>query len=279
MEESESEAEEGVFAFARPVTGAVPNYRPGGLSPISQGGSFSQPPTTAGQRSVLADGRSVRSPSTAQFSVAPPSVSFSPSGQPTTGWHPPWSADSFEEGVTGGDLPDNRSGSDLSRPDGAISPTQLAPAQQVLANDGERYLRGDPKFGYIESEASSSLSFPTSAGDTAFSQQPVHMRSFAPLVEEGGRRRRSVKYAETEPGSDDGAGQGSWQSHSLAGPTTIPHGQQDQHYDDEYEKGDIIADLEEDDSPYAEVRATVSNLDDYDMPGESLTGPAARFSH
>jgi hypothetical protein len=279
VEESESEAEEGVFAFARPTTGAVPGFDGRALSPISQGGTFSHPPTTAGRRSTLADGWGGPPPSTADFSVAPPSVTFSQleASRPATGTYSPWSA-VYESGGAGDYSPDSRSGSDLGRPDSAVSPTQLAPVQQVLARDGERYLAGDSKFGYIESEASSSLSFPTSAGDTALSQPPVRMRSFAPLMDEGGRRRRSVKYAETEPGSDDGANLGSWQSHSLAGPTTIPHGEQDQHYDDDFEKGDIIADLEEDDSPYAEVRATVSNLDDFEMPGTSGLARAARSS-
>ena len=283
VEESESEAEEGVFAYARPTTGAVPGFRGGPLSTISQGGSFSQPPTTAGRRSMMADGYGGPPPSTAAFSVAPPSVSFSQleAMRPATGTYSPWSA-GYEGGGAGEYSPDNRSASDLGRPDGAVSPSQLAPAQLVHAHDGERYLTRDPKFdprfGYLESEASSSVSFPTSAGDTALSQQPVPMRNFAPPVEEGGRRRRSVKYAETEPGSDDGGHLGSWQSHSLAGPTTIPHGQQEHHYDDEYEKGDIIADLEEDDSPYAEVRATVSNLDDFEMPGAPGSFASARLS-
>jgi hypothetical protein len=34
-------------------------------------------------------------------------------------------------------------------------------------------------------------------------------------------------------------------------------------------RGEIMADMVEDDSPYAEVRASVSNMDDPDLPGTS----------
>jgi hypothetical protein len=34
-------------------------------------------------------------------------------------------------------------------------------------------------------------------------------------------------------------------------------------------RGEIMADMDEDDSPYAEVRASVSNLDDPELPGTS----------
>lgn len=39
-------------------------------------------------------------------------------------------------------------------------------------------------------------------------------------------------------------------------------------------RGDIIADMHEDDSPYDEVRVSVSNLDDPDMPSTSLVSPS-----
>lgn len=230
-EGSESEAEDGVFAFHRPATGAVPGLGAAdALSPISQGGGFSQPPTTAGQQSQ-AGTYGGPPPSTAQFSVAPPSLSFShsdtlPSGQTQSGpatTYSPYSSN------------DLQSGSDFSQDGGLPSPTALAPVQFVHARDGESYGAASPK-RVGGSDASSSASYSAGGGDSTLGQQPVRMRSFAPLMEAGGRRRRSVKYAETEPGSDEGTGIESWRSQSLAGPTTIPHGVMEQHYEDEYEK-------------------------------------------
>jgi len=45
-----------------------------------------------------------------------------------------------------------------------------------------------------------------------------------------------------------------------------------------FRRGEIGADMHEDDSPYDEVRASVSNIDDPDMPGELNLSSYIRWS-
>lgn len=239
--ESESETEDNVFAFHRPQTGAVPGFG-STLSPLSEGGTFSAPPTTAATR------YGGPPPSTAQFSVAPPSLAYSQTdfqAQPNSGRrasYSPYSASSTNEGQDGATTSEEGASLEVHalppvqfvhpKPDGSFDPSSFAGSSK----GGRDTEDGRGRSEYLESE-SSSLASLSALGSDSVGPQAVRMRSFQPLVESGGqRRRRSVKYAETEPGSDEGTGIETWVSHSLAGPTTIPHGAMEQHYEDEYEK-------------------------------------------
>jgi hypothetical protein len=102
------------------------------------------------------------------------------------------------------------------------------------------------------------------------SKNDYRMRSFAPLV--GGKDD-----LETIPGSRSGS-RGTWGLSEMDGTATVPDGMttRGDGLGRMYEKWDpeVGTDMDPDmmgdeDSPYPEVRASVSNMDDPDMPGES----------
>lgn len=76
----------------------------------------------------------------------------------------------------------------------------------------------------------------------------------------------------------------SWNFSELRGPTTLPAGattRDEAEYGDTQDAQPLRDDddylVQEEDSPYAEVRSSISNIDDTSMPGESVlfAGPAA----
>jgi hypothetical protein len=103
-------------------------------------------------------------------------------------------------------------------------------------------------------------------------KHPRRMRSNAPLISESG-----ASDLNSEISTNRGYSRGSYGMTELTGDATVPDGKVT--WGDglgglvkEGSEGDgsgVDLDLAEEDSPYAEVRASVSNIDDPDMPGES----------
>jgi len=294
-EESEDEEEpdqNGVFAFARPVT-AAPIGGLAGYTTSDYGSSAPNTglhPTTAGtyaSEATFGVG-STQSPQIRQASTSTgvmdvgghlPELEYDPSHAPPMSGRSNLNNSSFafmnklhNEGagskgkqqrpLTGRSLLDRLHRRNLGTASTAVTGT----TDYTQTTDMINGVTDDSK---SESDRGS---FVTETTDAQPRSESRRMRSSAPLI-----AGSNASDFTSETGARRGMSRGSYGMTEMTGAMTVPDGKvtwgdgmgglikQDS------EAGSMVAinhELAEEDSPYAEVRASVSNLDDPDMPGE-----------
>ncbi|CED82182.1 Sexual differentiation process protein ISP4 [Phaffia rhodozyma] len=117
------------------------------------------------------------------------------------------------------------------------------------------------------SEVDTSSNF---SDDLGMDSSAIRMRNFTPLTDGTDFSTTTGTTITGRHAFGTRPGRRAWLTTALTGASTVPDGTFDRPDDvgsiDDSEKGEIMADMHEDDSPYAEVRASVSNMDDPDMP-------------
>jgi hypothetical protein len=290
-EEEEAEEVQDVFAFARPIT-AAPGA--GGISDSEYGTSAPNTgaPTTAdthatgGTFGFLGGLRRqptvMTPPGNMDVGGHLPNITYDPA-------HPPPFAG--KNNLNNSSFAFSVSSNGISRPT-----TNGAPSTGRRPNTGrsllERFYRRNVHTGSSNETGTSAVtgttdasrtSFESGAGSEAISytgetsagrpKQARRMRSSAPLISESGASDFT-----SEISTNRGYSRGSYGMTELTGDATVPEGKVT--WGDgnggmikEGSEGDgsyagLEFDMIEEDSPYAEVRASVSNIDDPDMPGK-----------
>ena len=295
FDEEEEPDGKGVFAFARPATAAPQGGRLGYAS--SDYGTTAPNtgihPTTAG---TFASGATfgIGTPPTIAFSDVPtptgimdvggnlPQLEYDPSHPPPLSGRDNLNNSSFAfmnklqnetlaakgkgrtepRPATGRSLLDRLQRRNLTTAGTAMTGT----TQMTMTTDMSRRTSED---SHTESEAGS---FTTDGTVASKRKQTKRMRSSAPLITGNGD-------GASEAGTRRGLSRGSYGMTEISGDMTVPDGKTTWGdgmggiKEGESEIGSLAGvemDLAEEDSPYPEVRASVSNLDDPEMPGELM---------
>ncbi|WVW80404.1 OPT family small oligopeptide transporter [Kwoniella bestiolae CBS 10118] len=298
FDEEEDEEDEEVFAFHRPTTAAVPAL--GTISDYSTsqfGPSSSHLPTTAGTTSNFSTGPSDGHLNTPGLSDTPRSLSVdgkvpTPTGVIDVGGHlpeltydksnpPPFSGrynpnnSSFAFTMSSAD--ESNGGAPViakksRRPHSGASLMDRLNRRRGKSS-GSRLDTGTTNFTTTTDMTMSMISEDSGASEPGLSYRPTtshhnkRMKSSAPLI------------SESDLNSESGRGwsRGSYGMTELTGDMTIPDGKttwgdglgglhKEASENGEESLGVLDPGMVEEDSPYPEVRASVSNIDDPEMP-------------
>ncbi len=280
-EEDEEPEQSGVFAFARPVTAAPPSVFSGyATSDYGTTAPNTAPhPTTAGTAVSGAafgigapstpDTRSVSTP-TGQMDAGGhvPTLEYDPTHPPPMSGRANMNNSSFafmnklnNRPGTGSSLLDKLHRRNVNTASTAVTGTTEFSVTTETLDDMSGNSRDD----------TDAVSFKTESDASKPMQITRRMRSTAPLI--SGSNASEVT---SEAGTRRGRSRGSYGMTELTGDITVPGGKTT--WGDglggmmksDGEGGSLVGidiDLAEEDSPYPEVRASVSNLDDPEMPG------------
>ncbi|WVR05633.1 OPT family small oligopeptide transporter [Kwoniella sp. DSM 27419] len=298
-EEEMSEEEEGVFAFHRPVTAAVPNAGPLSDYASSIGGAPSMGPPHTGTTHYTESPEYDAKPALSDVarSVGGNDTVPTPTGVIDAGGHlpeltydkgnpPPFSGrnnlnnSSFANSSTAG----SSFAFTMSDAGGSSRPTtgrsRRPPTGASLLDRLQRRRRG-PDTATTTMTGTTDMSrisedsmvSESGAGSSYQPRQNRRMRSSAPLISESD--------ANSEIGPSRGHSRGSYGLTEMTGDMTVPDGKTtwgngmggvikegSEGMEGSMGAGDV--DLADEDSPYPEVRASVSNIDDPDMPALTI---------
>lgn len=274
--EDEEPEEEGVFAFARPKTGApgamtMSESEYGTSAPNT--GLTSAPPLTSrtdatGQTFGVDDkGKHPEFAGNIDAGGRLPELTYDPRNPPIFSGKNNLNNSAFAFSVS---TRDSRGSSRHGQPGmfNRLIRRNVGTASTEMTGTTDSSLPAN-----ISQSRTSFDSHDTGADSTEAGRQPRRMKSSAPLIPSTAGSGWTSTTGETSRGFS----RGSYGMTELTGDITIPDGKTTWgdgtgQFKDIHDEGDQIhmtpMDMEDEDSPYPEVRASVSNLDDPDMPCE-----------
>ena len=299
--EEEEPDENGVFAFARPTTAAVGGFNPSDYGTSAPNTGFL--PTTAGTSASGAtfgfSSANSHSPRASQVQTPTgnmdvggrmPELDYDPSQPPPRSGRSNMNNSAFAFSMNK-NAPEPKSKAPHRPPTGRSMLEKLHLRKLTTASTAmtgmTRYTtttalsRADSKDSYTESDSGS---FKTETTDSRPMQHTRRMRSSAPLIPPSTGGTDMTR----ESGTRRGLSRGSYGLTEMTGDMTVPDGKttwgdgiggvnKDGGEGGSLAGIDLDATTEEEDSPYPEVRASVSNLDDPELPGEACLFRLRRY--
>ena len=294
-EYDEEPDEDGVFAFARPITAA-----PGARLPPSE--YYDSAPTTAGTHltgGTFGGFGSVRNHRELPNKIAPtgnidvgghvPELTYdSTNPPPFSGKHNPNNSSFAFSVLSRGTSRHSTGTSDGWRPNtdrslmDRLYRRKLNTASTGMTGtteaSGMTGITEATRSSFESGTNSDAVSFTTETTGTGRLRGPRRMRSNQPLI------NGSASEIMSDAGTRRGVFRGSYGMTEMTGDMTVPDGKvtwgdgmggiiKETGENGEANLQGVDMDMAEEDSPYPEVRASVSNIDDPEMPGELQSDP------